>query len=164
MCTDKPRVLLVDDKPDIRETFTLILEAEGYAVETARTGAECLSLVDTNCIQSGACYDLIILDVDLPDNRGTSLAFTIRNTHPYVSLMLLTAFGLMATTIRTSDALDVPLLTKPITDFPAFLRLVEELVARTRAKRPQHIKREAVEVPEAITERMDTVARERAKA
>lgn len=35
-------VLLVDDDPDIRETMSMVLQAEGYVVETAANGAEAL--------------------------------------------------------------------------------------------------------------------------
>jgi len=59
------RILLVEDSDDLRPLMTLILEAEGYEVDTARTAEEGLRLLDARP------YDLVLSDYALPGRTGT---------------------------------------------------------------------------------------------
>src|SRR4051812_42751331 len=59
------RVLVVDDDPTIRDALHMILEAEGYHVETAANGAEALS-----CLREGQPPCLIVLDLMMPVLNG----------------------------------------------------------------------------------------------
>jgi len=69
-----PKILVVDDDPDIVETLEIVLEAHDYDVITASNGNECLSKVKE------ANPDLIILDV-MMDNltEGFQVTYTLRN-------------------------------------------------------------------------------------
>ena len=62
-----PRILVVDDEPEILTLFRIFLEAEGYSVETAPTAREALVFM------SSRKFDLAIIDVNLPDSHGTAL-------------------------------------------------------------------------------------------
>ena len=59
------RVLVVDDDPDIREVVALILEDEGFRVETAVNGAEALEIVRSNP-PSGILLDMMMPVMDGP--------------------------------------------------------------------------------------------------
>ena len=59
-----PRVLVVDDEPQIQRFLTVALTAAGYETLTAETGAQALRLAAT------AAPDLIVLDLGLPDRDG----------------------------------------------------------------------------------------------
>jgi len=66
------RVLIVDDEPQIRRALRTSLQAHGYAVETAGTGAEGLErAVD-------AAPDLVFVDLGLPDLDGTEVITRLR--------------------------------------------------------------------------------------
>ena len=60
----KQKILIIDDDPDIREALTIILDSQGYQVETAKYGAEGLDKVRDQK------PDLIILDLIMPGMGG----------------------------------------------------------------------------------------------
>ena len=70
----KPNVLVVDDEPDIRWALELILKSAGFAVSVAESGAEALE----KFYSLQAKWDLIFLDVNLPDIDGIELARQIK--------------------------------------------------------------------------------------
>jgi len=79
-----PKVLIVDDEPNIIELAKLYLEREGYQVESAASGHEALAK------QSTSKPDLIILDLMLPDIDGFEICRQIR-TRSDVPILMLTA-------------------------------------------------------------------------
>ncbi|TMU83457.1 response regulator transcription factor [Bacillus sp. BHET2] len=67
------KILIVDDEVEILNMIKLVLQKEGFLlVETCTTGKEAIKLIETNR------YDLIILDVMLPDMYGYDISSTIR--------------------------------------------------------------------------------------
>ncbi len=81
------RILVVDDEADIRESFETLLGMEGYRVDLASTAAEALQRVDH------ALYDLILLDLMLPDRSGMEVIEEIRRRDRETPIFLITAFG-----------------------------------------------------------------------
>lgn len=77
-----PKVLLVDDEPNIIELVKLYLERDGYEVEAANTGQDALSKFVT------AAPDIIILDLMLPDMDGFEICRRIRMKSDVPILML----------------------------------------------------------------------------
>ena len=67
-----PRVLVVDDEPQILRFLTVALNAAGYDTLTAATGAEALRLATTQA------PDLIVLDLGLPDRNGNDVLRDLR--------------------------------------------------------------------------------------
>src|SRR5437773_8234404 len=70
-----PRVLVVDDDPDLRAVLREALQDEGYAVDEAADGVEALAALDA------ACPDAIVLDLALPGMDGWEFAHLLRG-HP----------------------------------------------------------------------------------
>lgn len=68
------RILLVDDKADVRDSITLVLQHFGYEVESAATGREAIQLA------SSRQYSVIILDIQMPDMDGFEVAATIQSS------------------------------------------------------------------------------------
>jgi len=68
----RPRILAVDDEPDLLELVRMGLDSAGYEVETAATGAAALDRL------RAAPPDLLLLDLMLPDLSGTELCKRIR--------------------------------------------------------------------------------------
>jgi len=68
----RPRILAVDDEPDLLELVRMGLDSAGYEVETADTGARALERL------RAAPPDLLLLDLMLPDLSGTELCKRIR--------------------------------------------------------------------------------------
>jgi DNA-binding response OmpR family regulator len=67
------KILIADDNENIREALTSILEDEGYALWTAKDGAEALRKVRE------ISPDIIILDVTMPEISGYDVCRTIKN-------------------------------------------------------------------------------------
>jgi two-component system KDP operon response regulator KdpE len=68
-----PRILIVDDEPQIQRFLTVALTAAGYEALTAETGAQALRLAAT------AAPDLVVLDLGLPDRDGKEVLREIRD-------------------------------------------------------------------------------------
>ncbi|MDD6154128.1 MAG: response regulator transcription factor [Eubacteriales bacterium] len=79
------RILAVDDDPNIREVLSVLLSSEGYYVDTAENG-----MAAVEKIFSGKIYDLIILDIMMPDMDGISVCREIRKKTS-VPVLFLTA-------------------------------------------------------------------------
>jgi two-component system catabolic regulation response regulator CreB len=81
---DKPKVLIVEDEPAIRDNIQFALESEGLTTVQCGTGLEALPLLEASKI------DMVVLDVGLPDVNGFDLLKRIRATHR-TPVILLTA-------------------------------------------------------------------------
>ena len=68
------RLLLVDDEPSIIDSGSLMLGAEGYAVESAGNSSDVMTLID-----KGYVPDLIICDYRLPGANGIDLIIRLRS-------------------------------------------------------------------------------------
>jgi two-component system alkaline phosphatase synthesis response regulator PhoP len=79
-----PKILVVDDEPNIIELAKLYLEREGYQVEGASTGQDALSK------QSTVHPDLVVLDLMLPDIDGFEVCRQLR-TKSDIPILMLTA-------------------------------------------------------------------------
>ena len=79
-------ILLVEDEPSIADNVIYALSTEGFHAEWKRTGAEARAAL------ASSTYDLVILDVGLPDANGFDLAREIRKSHD-VPLIFVTARG-----------------------------------------------------------------------
>jgi two-component system KDP operon response regulator KdpE len=113
-----PRVLIVDDEPNILGTLAPILRDRGYDVFTAMNGSSALETVHRERL------DLIVLDLGLPDTDGIDLCRTIRDSLS-VPIVVLSARGAETDKVRALDAGADDYVTKPFG--------TEELLARIRA-------------------------------
>ena len=113
-----PRVLVVDDEPQILRALQMMLSGEGYEVETAATAADALAVV------AERAPDAVILDLLLPDGLGTDVCRKLRERSTAPVLMM-SAVGDEAEKTAALDAGADDYLTKPFS--------VDELLARLRA-------------------------------
>ena len=80
------KVLLADDEPDILELYSQMLEGSGYQVAVAEDGAEVLSLID------GGTYDLVIMDLHMPNVDGFEAIERIRSGDREVPVIVMTGY------------------------------------------------------------------------
>lgn len=103
-----PHVLVVDDEPLIRWSVAESLSDLGMDVEEAPDAASALRMVTTAALP----FQVVILDLRLPDMRDLSLLATLRQLLPMARLVLMTAFG--SPDIATEAALlGATVLNKP---------------------------------------------------
>lgn len=81
----KTSILLVEDEENLHEALKLNLELEGYEVTSSFTGSEALQKIQ------GEYFDLIILDVMLPELDGITVTETIRVQNNEVPILILSA-------------------------------------------------------------------------
>ena len=103
-----PRVLVVDDEPDIRELVDLTLSRMGLAADCAGTVAEAKGL-----LESGH-YQLCLTDMRLPDGEGLELVRHIGERHGDVPVAVITAYGSMENAVAALKAGAFDYLAKPL--------------------------------------------------
>jgi DNA-binding response OmpR family regulator len=106
------RILVVDDHPPTLALVRTILEGDkhqGYEILEARTGTDCLKVNDKH-----GPFDLILLDVGLPDIDGFTVCKAIRKVHPDVPIVFVTAKGELDDFRQGRDAGGDSYLVKPI--------------------------------------------------
>ncbi|RME07042.1 MAG: DNA-binding response regulator [Anaerolineae bacterium] len=112
------RILIVDDDPMISDSLSYLLQSEGFDVETAATGSEAVQAVER------AAFDLVILDIMLPDISGMDVCRHIRSTSTVPVIMLTARDGEMDRVMGLELGAD-DYLAKPFAS--------RELLARVRA-------------------------------
>jgi DNA-binding response OmpR family regulator len=81
------RILIIEDEPDMQFVLSDNLQAEGYEVGAAGTGRDGIRML------LGAEYDLVLLDLMLPDVSGFDVCKSIRAEDPRIPIIILTAKG-----------------------------------------------------------------------
>lgn len=89
MATNKASILIVDDEELNRDLLTLKLEEEGYVISSCATGMDALELLEVKK------FDIVLLDIMLPDISGITLLEKIRNNpkHDQAHVMMVSASG-----------------------------------------------------------------------
>lgn len=113
------RILVVEDNPKMAAALARGLRELGYAVDTSLTG------YDAEDRAVSTPYDLIVLDVMLPDRDGTDVARNLRRMGVATPVLMLTALSATSDKVAGLDSGADDYLTKPF-EF-------EELAARVRA-------------------------------
>lgn len=113
------RILLVEDDTTIVVPFQFILESEGYHVDTASTGRQAIENIGKNE------YQVVVLDMKLPDMQGIEVAREIRDKTDEINLIIMTGYPDLVDSIEALDIGISEILLKPI-NADEFLRTVEE--------------------------------------
>ena len=115
----KPRILIVEDDENIRETIKNILEQSGYDTDVAKTGQEAERKTQTKF------YNLALLDIKLPDMEGTKLLAKVHDTTPKMVKIMLTGYPSLENAMEALNQGADAYVTKPVK--PAkLLALIEE--------------------------------------
>jgi DNA-binding NtrC family response regulator len=136
----KGSILVVDDEIEIREGLEALLTSEGFEVTPADTGEAGLQRLEDRP------FDLMLLDVSLPDRNGLELLREIRRRDPNLSIILITAFGSidMARAAFKGGAQDF--ITKPWSN--------DELIAQVSvAIEGRRLREENVQLKRALKQR-----------
>jgi DNA-binding response OmpR family regulator len=111
-------VLIIDDEPGLRQTFTRILKQTGCEVTTAADGIEALQRL------ASAKYDLAYLDIHLPEMDGLQVLKEIQKLYPQMPVVLFTAHASLESAVEAIRLGATDYLIKPVDP--------ETLIARTR--------------------------------
>ncbi|HZF50021.1 MAG TPA: sigma-54 dependent transcriptional regulator [Polyangiaceae bacterium] len=117
------RVLVVDDEASARSGLEKLLRQEGYEVESASDGENALSLV------SDRPPDVVVTDLKMPRMDGMQLLAKLREQNAEIPVIVVTAFGDVASAVGAMRAGAADYLTKPV-DFDALLVSIERVLER----------------------------------
>jgi DNA-binding response OmpR family regulator len=101
-------ILVVDDDKSILRSFARILQKCGYDVDTAETGREALARTKNRH------YDVLLLDVRLPDMKGTDLLFKAKMELRNTAKIIITGYPSVETGVAALDGGADSYLIKPV--------------------------------------------------
>ena len=135
MQDSKIHVLVIDDEPDIRELFSESLEEEGYYCSTAASGKEALLVLGSEAIE------VAIVDIIMPGMSGLTLFEHIKECHPDVAVIFVTAMDDVNIAVRNLKFGAYDYVLKPVT-----LRRLKETVREVLDKREEMLQEFRVKV------------------
>jgi DNA-binding response OmpR family regulator len=121
------RILVVDDEPTPRMAITEALNLMGYDAVEAASGVEALDAL------SVAAYDLMLLDLRMPGMDGVEVMGRVRQTHPDLVIIVLTAYGTLESAIEAVRAGAADYLLKP-----SSIRDTEAAIAQALQRQRRH--------------------------
>jgi two-component system, NtrC family, response regulator PilR len=128
--SNKPRLLVVDDEPDLRTLYELSLLREGYEVDSAAGVAEGLALL------AAGTYNAVITDMKLPDGSGLDVLRWLEQRGRSEKTLVITAFGSAENAVEALKAGAYDYLTKPV-DLRQFRLVVASALGRTPPDREE---------------------------
>lgn len=102
------KVLVVDDDPVVGKSFDRVLSRKGYAVITARNGEEALNKLRNET------YDVVFTDIKMPGMNGLEVAERLKETQPWLPVVIVTGYGTDANEARAKAAGVSGFLRKPL--------------------------------------------------
>jgi DNA-binding NtrC family response regulator len=112
-------ILIVDDDQVILQSLKGVLKMEGYRVDTAGTGQEAIEKFQVNF------YNLVLLDIKLPDMDGTKLLSKIHQTKPKMMKIMVTGYPELDNAVQSLNLGADAYLMKPVNP-KMLLKVVKE--------------------------------------
>jgi DNA-binding NtrC family response regulator len=119
------RILVVDDEEHLRRVLEVMLAREGYAVETAAGGRPALERF------AAEHFDLVILDLKMPDLDGLTVLRKIREAEPEATVVMITAYASVETALNAMKQGAFDYVGKPFQE-EEILAVVRKALERTR--------------------------------
>ena len=132
-------ILVVDDEPVVADVLRRVLGKEGYEVEVAPDAASVRTL-----LESGRTWSAVLLDVMLPDADGLTVLRWIRENHPELTVVMITAFGSVENAVSAMKLGAFHYLPKPFKNEEVRL-LVAQAVHTTRLRQENQDLKRALE-------------------
>ncbi|HEY7210764.1 MAG TPA: sigma-54 dependent transcriptional regulator [Bryobacteraceae bacterium] len=125
---ERRRILVIDDELDIREGLELLLTGENYDVDLAETAAAGLQKFEAGS------YDLVLLDLMLPDRSGLDVLADIRQRDAETPIFMLTAYGSVEVAVRALKLHANDYFAKPW-DNEKLLIEIDRMISKGRLER-----------------------------
>ena len=103
------KILVIDDEPIVRTSCIRSLSPEGYEVKSASSGKEALELLENEP------FNLVLLDLKMPDMDGIEVLKKIKNTWPDTKVVMITGYSTVETAVKTLKLGAFSYLEKPFT-------------------------------------------------
>jgi len=123
------RILIVDDDESIREVLTSILTDEGYIVDAVDTGEKAIKATHEKF------YNLVLIDIRLPDIEGTKLLTELKDTVPKMRKIIITGYPTLQNAIEAVNKGADAYIVKPINMDEALKTIREQLQKQAEEKK-----------------------------
>jgi DNA-binding response OmpR family regulator len=145
-------ILIVDDETSLRQTLARILQRAGFEVTTAAAGNEALALLTQQS------FDLIYLDIRMPDISGLEVLKTIHAKLPELPVILFTAQPDLNSAVEALRSGAIDYLLKPLKPQTVIDRTQSILASKQKERRKRELQRQidALQVELNTLEREDT--------
>ena len=125
---ENEQILIIDDDESILRTLTLIFDKKGCETDTATTGREAIEKAKERF------FNLALVDIKLPDMEGLDLLPALREIHPDIVLIIITAYASVDSAAEAPSRGVAAYLTKPL-DVDELLAVAEEALDQQRLER-----------------------------
>jgi DNA-binding NtrC family response regulator len=112
--------LIVDDDQEVRNTLVSILEDVGYLVQTAENGKKAISMCEK------APFDVALIDVELPDIKGTELLRILKEKQPKMVRIIITGHPSVENAAKSVNEKADGYITKPF-NVQELLKMINRL-------------------------------------
>lgn len=129
MTENQPRILIVEDDKNIRETMKNILQQSGYQTDIAETGREAEKLAEAKF------YNLALLDIKLPDMEGTQLLAKLHEGTPKMVKIMVTGYPSLENAIEALNQGADAYVTKPVKPAKLLALIKEKLEEQQQAEK-----------------------------
>jgi two-component system NtrC family response regulator len=137
-----PSILVVDDEPNSLFGICQVLTDEGFQTISAGNGREALEKLKTNPV------NLIITDEKMSDLSGTELLLEVKKTHPYIPVILISAYGSVLMAVEALKKGAFYFFEKPIFD-----KLERFFIIIRQALKTQEMEKEIDSLRKEVTEK-----------
>ena len=103
-------ILVIDDESVICDACNLVLSEKGHAIDYCKTGKTGLWAMERSN------YDLVLLDIKLPDMDGMEILKTVREKRPKLCVVVMTGYSTMSNAVQAMKLGAADYLSKPFTD------------------------------------------------
>ncbi len=148
---DLKNILIVEDEEKVATFIKKGLQTQNFIAEIAETGKDALQLLESKP------FDLVILDIGLPDISGLEICKKIRETNTKIPILMLTALGSVSDKLSGFEVGADDYLVKPF-DFMELLVRVKALLKRT-LERPSAEVESMIQVADLQLDLKEKVAR-----
>lgn len=121
----KESILIVDDDESTCRSLTLIFRREGYEIDTAQTGQEAIEKA------RGRYFNMVLLDIKLPDIEGVKLITPLKEMHPDIVILMITAHASLETATQALNEGASAYVNKPL-NMDEVLATVRESLEKQR--------------------------------
>ena len=120
----KPRILVVDDEPSMREMLRIVLRRDGYDVVVAETGTEGIERLQAEP------FDLLLSDIRMPDLSGVDVLRAAKQINHEIVAFMMTAFASTDTAVEAMRLGALDYFTKPFSMDELRLKIRQHLETR----------------------------------
>jgi two-component system, NtrC family, response regulator PilR len=120
----RPRILVVDDEPSMREMLRIVLRRDGYDVVLAQNGTDGMERLRTEP------FDLLLSDIRMPDVSGVEVLRAAKEINREILAFMMTAFASTETAVEAMRLGALDYFTKPFSMDELRLKIRQHLEAR----------------------------------